>query len=183
MVQICELPGYFPSFFFSVFCQSLKEQMPISYKQNVIMSRILVFLSLICASFTVPKPVLAPADDVVGIWLNSNGTGKIQVFRENGKYFGKIVWLREPLNEKGQPKKDAMNPSASLRQQPLVGSIILRDFVFEDGEWTNGQIYDPENGKDYKCYLRLKDANTLLLRGYIGISLIGRTEIWKRSQL
>ncbi|MFN5362599.1 MAG: DUF2147 domain-containing protein [Bacteroidota bacterium] len=147
------------------------------------MNRILFFLSFISFSFTLSTPVPAPADDVVGIWLNSNGKGKIQVFRENGKYFGKIVWLREPLNEKGQPKKDAMNPNASLRVQPLVGSIILREFVFEDGEWTNGLIYDPENGKEYKCYLRLKDPNTLHLRGYIGISLIGRTEIWKRSQL
>lgn len=133
--------------------------------------------------FSPAKNAPAPADDVVGIWLNSSSKGKIQVYKENGKYYGKIVWLREPLTEKGLPKMDINNPSAALKNKPLVGSIILRDFEFEGGEWTNGRIYDPENGKDYKCYMRLKDANTLNVRGYIGFSMIGRTEVWTRTKL
>lgn len=124
-----------------------------------------------------------PSDDVIGVWLNASGKGKIQIYRENGKYYGKIIWLREPLNERGQPKQDVNNPIVSLQSKPLVGAIILRDFDFVDGEWTNGKIYDPENGKDYKCYMRLKDANTLNVRGYIGISMIGRTEVWTRTKL
>lgn len=147
------------------------------------MRTILLLLILLYSSFTAPLTKSVPADDITGVWLNSTGKGKVQVYRENGKYFGKIAWLREPLNEKGQPKKDAMNPTASLKSQPLVGLVILREFVYSEGEWTNGKIYDPENGKEYKCYLRMKDPNTLLLRGYIGISLIGRTEVWTRSQL
>jgi uncharacterized protein (DUF2147 family) len=91
--------------------------------------------------------------------------------------------LREPLNEKGQPKLDTNNPNNSLKSKPIVGAIILRDFEFKDGEWTNGKIYDPESGKDYKCYMRFKDANTLNVRGYIGISMIGRTEVWTRTKL
>ena len=146
--------------------------------------RILLFLlALLNSSFSIPFSTGSTADDVTGVWLNASGKGKVQVYREGGKYFGKIVWLREPLNEKGLPKKDAMNPSAALKSQPLVGLVILREFVFREGEWTDGRIYDPENGKEYKCYLRMKNPNTLLLRGYIGISLIGRTEVWTRSQL
>jgi len=78
---------------------------------------------------------------------------------------------------------DSNNPNANLKSKPLVGAIILRDFEFVDGEWTNGRIYDPENGKDYKCYMRFKDPNTLNVRGYIGISMIGRTEVWTRTKL
>ena len=135
--------------------------------------------SVISAAFATPTP----SDDVVGIWLNATGKGKIQVYKENGKYYGKIVWLREPLNEKGQPKLDTNNPNNSLKSKPILGAIILRDFEFKDGEWTNGKIYDPESGKDYKCYMRFKDANTLNVRGYIGISIIGRTEVWTRTKL
>jgi uncharacterized protein (DUF2147 family) len=147
------------------------------------MRPLLLLFLLISTSFCSYPPTPLAADDVVGIWLNTTGKGKVQVYRENGKYFGKIVWLREPLNEKGLPKKDAMNPEATLQTQPLVGLVVLREFIFQENEWIDGKVYDPENGKEYKCYLRMKDANTLLLRGYIGISLMGRTEIWSRSAL
>jgi uncharacterized protein (DUF2147 family) len=147
------------------------------------MRPLLLLFLLISTSFCSYPPTPLAADDVVGIWLNTTGKGKVQVYRENGKYFGKIVWLREPLNEKGLPKRDALNPKDALKTQPLVGLVVLREFIFQENEWTDGKIYDPENGKEYKCYLRMKDANTLLLRGYIGISLIGRTEVWSRSVL
>jgi uncharacterized protein (DUF2147 family) len=142
-----------------------------------------LLLLLVTVASVISPAFATPSDDVVGIWLNATGKGKIQVYKENGKYYGKIVWLREPLTEKGQPKVDINNPNASLKTKPLVGAIILRDFEFKDGEWTNGKIYDPESGKDYKCYMRCKDANTLNVRGYIGISMIGRTEVWTRTKL
>ena len=119
-------------------------------------------------------------DDIVGLWLNSNGQGRIQVYKEGNKYFGKIVWLKEPNGPKGNPKLDANNPDPALKTKPLLGAIVLRNFVYDDREWSSGRIYDPQNGKDYKCYMKLKDANTLSVRGYIGISLLGRTEVWTR---
>lgn len=119
-------------------------------------------------------------DAIIGTWLNSSGKGQIQVYKQGNKYYGKLVWLKEPNDENGKPKLDANNPDKTLKTKPLVGLIILRDFVYEDGEWKNGRIYDPQNGKDYKCYMKLKDGKTLNVRGYIGISLIGRTEVWTR---
>jgi len=142
-----------------------------------------LLLLLVSVTSVISAAFATPSDDVVGIWLNATGKGKIQVYKENGTYYGKIVWLREPLNEKGQPKLDTNNPNNSLKSKPIVGAIILRDFEFKDGEWTNGKIYDPESGKDYKCYMRFRDANTLNVRGYIGISMIGRTEVWTRTKL
>jgi uncharacterized protein (DUF2147 family) len=182
MLQISDFLLDFPSFFFGLVCQPLKRKSVYLFNKTS-MRTLLLFVLLIHSSFSYRSVTGASADDVAGVWLNASAKGKVQIYRENGKYFGKIVWLREPLNEKGLPKRDAMNPSAALKSQPLVGLVILRELVFKDGEWTDGRIYDPENGKEYKCYLRMKDPNTLLLRGYIGISLMGRTEVWTRTQL
>jgi uncharacterized protein (DUF2147 family) len=138
------------------------------------MKRLLVLLASMFVTITNP-------DDIVGTWSNGSGSGRIQIYKEGNKYFGKIIWLKEPNNAQGKPKLDAHNPDESQRTKPLLGAVVLRNFVYDDGEWTGGRIYDPQNGKDYKCYIKLKDANTLNVRGYIGISLLGRTEVWTRK--
>ncbi|MER3464674.1 MAG: DUF2147 domain-containing protein [Chitinophagaceae bacterium] len=121
------------------------------------------------------------SDAIIGIWQSGNGKGHIQIFKQNGKYHGKIIWLKEPLDKvTGHPKLDNKNPDPSKRNVPIMGMVVMRDFNYEDGEWTNGHIYDPSGGKEYKAYLKLKDINTLLVRGYIGISLIGKTDTWTR---
>ncbi len=76
-------------------------------------------------------------------------------------------------------KKDVKNSDASLRGRKLKDLIILTDFVFEDNVWTDGKIYDPQAGKLYSCTMKLK-ANTLNIRGYVGISLFGRSSAWTR---
>ena len=119
-------------------------------------------------------------DAIVGIWLNSTGKGQIQIYKQGNKYYGKLIWLKEPNDEKGKPRLDANNPNDELKTKPLLGLIILRDFKHDDDEWKGGRIYDPQNGKDYKCFMKLKDNKTLNVRGYIGISLLGRTEVWTR---
>ena len=119
-------------------------------------------------------------DAIIGTWINASGKGHIQIFKQGNKYFGKLIWLKEPNDEKGNPKTDTKNPNESLRNKSLIGLLILRDFVFDENEWNKGRIYDPQNGKDYKCFLKLKDSKTLSVRGYIGVSLLGRTETWTR---
>lgn len=124
------------------------------------------------------------ADDLIGVWLTSGKEpAKIQIYRSGEKYYGKIVWLKNPF-EGGKSRVDARNPDKSKRTQPIVGLIILKGFEFDGGdEWEDGNIYDPESGKTYNCYLSLKDKNNLKVRGYIGISLLGRTEWWTRANL
>lgn len=121
------------------------------------------------------------ADAVLGTWVTGTGKGRVDIYKQGGKYFGKIVWLKEPNNEQGTPKVDKNNPDASQRNQPILGLVNLRDFEYAgDNVWEDGQVYDPEKGKDYSCKMTLIDPNTLEVRGYIGISLIGRTDTWKR---
>ena len=119
-------------------------------------------------------------DAVVGKWLSATGDGQIEIYKRSDKYFGKLSWIKEPNDEKGKPKVDNKNPNTSLRVKPMLGLEILKDFIFENGKWTDGTIYDPNTGKIYSCNLTLKENGQLNIRVYIGISLIGRSETWKR---
>ena len=119
-------------------------------------------------------------DVILGQWINSTGEAHVEIFKKGARYYGKIVWLKTEKDEKGIVKTDLKNPNASLRSKPILGMEILKDFVYEDGKWTDGKIYDPKSGKTYSCNMNIKDNGDLNMRGYVGISLIGRTEVWKR---
>jgi uncharacterized protein (DUF2147 family) len=127
----------------------------------------------------------ATADKLIGLWQPSNGRARVKVEKIGSKYYGRIVWLLEPNDpETGQPKTDINNPDESLRDTPLRGYRILKDFVYSGKkEWSEGTIYDPENGSTYSCTIKLKNDNTLDIRGYIGVKALGRTDVWSRIQL
>ena len=74
------------------------------------------------------------------------------------------------------------HPDQNLHSRPLLGLVNLWGFKYdeENDHWQDGHIYDPKNGKEYKCTISLKDKNTINVRGFIGISLIGRTDVWTR---
>jgi uncharacterized protein (DUF2147 family) len=76
---------------------------------------------------------------------------------------------------------DGNNPDKAKQSNPIIGLLMLTGFKFDDDEWTGGDIYDPESGKTYSSYMYLKDKNTLKVRGYLAISLFGRTETWTRT--
>jgi uncharacterized protein (DUF2147 family) len=122
------------------------------------------------------------ADAILGYWQNGEGTGHIKIEKIGNKYFGKIVWLKEPIDkETGKPKVDRKNPNPKMHNTPVLGYRVLRDFSFEgDNKWANGMIYDPKKGEDYKSTIIMVSKNKIEVRGYIGISLIGRTDNWKR---
>lgn len=121
------------------------------------------------------------ADAVTGLWLTGNGKGKIQIFKGiDGLFHGKIAWMNDPL-EDGKPKLDKNNPDPSKRKTPILGLQIMRGFRFDrDKLWIDGKIYDPERGSDYSCKMTLVNEKTLDVRGFIGLSLFGRTDTWKR---
>jgi len=124
----------------------------------------------------------AQADKLEGLWYNEEKTGKIEISKDaSGKFNGKVVWLKEPL-ENGKPKLDKLNSDEKLRSRPRLGLPVLNGFV-KDGEnkYNDGTIYDPLNGKTYSCKITYK-GKTLDIRGYIGISLFGRTTTWSRVE-
>lgn len=121
------------------------------------------------------------ADDIKGNWISNLEKGHVEITKDSAadKYYGKIIWLKIPLYPDGSPKIDKNNPDKSLRTQPLVGLVVLKNLKFEKDHWEGGTIYDPESGKTYSCKATLK-GDKLELRGYIGISQIGRTQTWQR---
>lgn len=128
-------------------------------------------------------PATRPGDAIVGEWTTENRDARVNIFRAtNGKYYGQIVWLDEPNEADGRPKLDTENPDPAQRTKPILGLQILRGFEFDadDTEWTGGRVYDPESGNDYSGYLALEGPNRLKLRGYVGISWLGRTSYWTR---
>jgi uncharacterized protein (DUF2147 family) len=119
---------------------------------------------------------------LLGVWLTGKKDGHVKIENIGGKYYGKIVWLKEPIDSTtGKIQLDKNNPEKSLRYYPVKGLRILKDFEFiEKGVWEEGTIYDPDNGKSYSCNITMNNKNTINIRGYIGISLFGRTDVWTR---
>ncbi len=135
----------------------------------------LLFL-LVLAWLRLPgAPAPSPADAIVGRWRTADQSGIIQLASlADGSYAGTVVGPVTPV------RLDAHNPDVALRRRPLLGVRILQGFHYDDGAWTGGTIYDPGNGKTYSCTLRLRAATALEVRGYLGVSLFGRTEVWQR---
>ena len=119
-------------------------------------------------------------DKILGVWLSENKDGKIEVYKSDNKYFGKLIWGKTMYEKDGTTsKKDVENKNEKLRSRNLKDLVMLTNFTYHDGAWDGGEIYDPQSGKTYSCTLKLKD-NKLNIRGYVGISLFGRTSVWER---
>ncbi len=136
----------------------------------------LLMLLFVALSFSV---FAQSKDAIVGKWLNPSGEGQIEIYKKGDKYFGKLAWIKEP-NINGKPKLDVKNPNAALQKRSLLNLELLKDFVYEEGKWSDGTIYDPKSGKTYSCNMTMKGNDVLNVRGYIGISLLGRSETFKR---
>ena len=140
---------------------------------------------VLCAAGTA---IAAGPDDILGIWYNQDKDAQIELYKCALKYCGKIVWLKTPDYPEGSadgtpgtPKLDHNNPDTVRKKDPIIGLNIVRDFSFdEENRWAGGTVYDPKNGKTYSGKMTLVSPQRLDLRGYIGISLIGRTTSWSR---
>jgi uncharacterized protein (DUF2147 family) len=123
------------------------------------------------------------ADLILGTWLTGSGNAKIEIYKNGTNFQGKIIWISEPIDPvTNKTKTDTKHPDSKLHSRPLLGLVNLWGFTYneKDGAWENGHIYDPKSGKEYKCTISDKDKNTLNVRGFIGFSLIGRTDVWTR---
>jgi uncharacterized protein (DUF2147 family) len=156
-----------------------------------------IAFSLSASAQAVPNPNPAPASppaSPVGRWKTVDDvTGKVksivQIREENGKLYGTIEELFDPP----VPHPTCYLCTGDLKDRPLVGLQILWDFVPDGshqnvgdqngGEWSGGQVLDPETGKIYRASLALEDGGKKLrLHGYFLITLLGRTEHWLRAE-
>jgi uncharacterized protein (DUF2147 family) len=140
------------------------------------------FLLLAVLLVAVGRPTQAQTLSPLGVWTNAEKKATFEIYKCGDKLCGKIVTLTVPNDPKtGKPKLDTKNPEPKLRVRPLLGLDFMRDFAYEDdNKWDNGKIYEPESGKTYSCYMKMESANTMEVKGYIGFSLIGKSQIWTR---
>ena len=118
----------------------------------------------------------------VGVWTNEEGKARFEIYKCGDKLCGKITTLKEPLRN-GKPKVDENNPDKKLRNRPLLGMQFMKGFEYDgDNKWDDGTIYDPESGKTYSCYMKMTGKDKMEVKGYIGISLIGRSQNWTRVE-
>lgn len=113
------------------------------------------------------------AQDIVGTWLTEAGDAQVEIYQSGDQFNGKIVWL-----EKGPETKDIHNSDAKLRGRKLMGVNILSGLTKKKDKWEGGRIYNPKNGKSYKCSIWL-DGKVLKVRGYLGVFY--ETQTWKRK--
>jgi uncharacterized protein (DUF2147 family) len=117
---------------------------------------------------------------VIGRWLSESGNGVIELYPCDDRICGKLVWLQRPM-ENGTAAVDSHNPDPDLRHRPLCGLQMLGDFrKVDDRKWSDGWIYNPEDGKTYSGSMTLESSEVLKLRGYVIITLLGKTETWTR---
>ncbi len=146
-----------------------------------------LFVAFLLAVFLSPDLFAQEADNVLGYWLTQEGDSQVKIFKaKDGKYYGNIKWLDEPNEEDGTPKVDDENSNPELQKRPILGLQLLKSFNYDEKaeEWVDGTIYDPKNGKTYKCFMWFEEGgdNTLHVKGFIGFSLLGREVEWKREE-
>ena len=118
---------------------------------------------------------------VIGKWKTiDDETGKaksiVEIYEKSGKIYGRIL---EILEEENRNRKCDLCTGIE-KDKPILGMVIIKGLTKDDDEYSGGKILDPKNGKQYKCYITLDGKDKLKVRGYIGISLLGRTQTWAR---
>ncbi len=130
----------------------------------------------------------ADGDAILGYWTTQDKDALFEIYRCGVEYCGKIAQMNEPTYSHtdkelvGLPKMDRKNPDPGLRNRKLLGLTILEQFSYGGDNTWSGKIYNPEDGKTYKCKLSIAEGgDRLKVRGYIGLTLLGGTENWTRQ--
>jgi uncharacterized protein (DUF2147 family) len=126
--------------------------------------RILPILSILACAGSMS----GQADNIIGWYWAPAKDGIVEIYKNGNTYEGKTIWILKPLT-------DHHNPDPAKRHQSLLGMVYLKGFVHRNGEYINGTIYNPDNGNTYSAKLWMEGEH-LMMRGFIGISLIGKTE-------
>lgn len=136
------------------------------------------------AAVAAPKAPAGP----LGVWIDHTGRGAVEISRcgDAGpaaqSLCGRIVWLKDPNDEKGRPLRDILNKDTARRGKPICGLQIIGDVRLQGpGLWDQGWIYDPEKGSSFDLEVRLRGPETLQIKGYLGVKFLSETYVWQRA--
>lgn len=122
-----------------------------------------------------------PSDPVFGYWIIESGHAIVHISPCGEKACGRVVWMSDPTNDDGTPRLDSENDNPSLRTRPLCGMRAIGDFERAgQGDWQGGYIYDPIEGDVYDAYLEIQPDGSLKVRGFVRVTMIGKTQTWRR---
>jgi uncharacterized protein (DUF2147 family) len=137
-------------------------------------------LLVLCVLEFSPAPAARAADaqaqQILGRWVTEPRTGVIEIsVAGDGDLQGTIIGGDSPN------RLDTKNPDSSKRSAPLLGQLIIKQMKYDgSGHWSGGTIYDPDSGRTYRCRFELLEQDRLKVRGFLGFSLLGRTQVWTR---
>ena len=140
-------------------------------KKSIVFSLVVFFAMILSAQ----------SQTVLGKWKtvdDETGEAKsiVEVYEKSGKVYGKVVEIL-----RADHKKDICTKCEGAdKNKPILGMIIINGLEKDGTEYNGGTVLDPENGKKYKCYITLESPDKLKLRGFIGLSIMGRTQYWTR---
>jgi uncharacterized protein (DUF2147 family) len=141
-------------------------------------------LLFLCLAFLLMSGSNSWAQEQVpwGVWADEQGKTQIELYRCGERLCGKIVALNSPNDADGRPLLDTHNPDPKRRNQPHLGLTVLQKLSYNAStdRWEDGEIYDPNNGRTYSCYVHQLGPDRLEVKGYIGFAFIGRAQIWTR---
>ncbi len=144
----------------------------------------LIALSVVAVVLTMRIAGAADLSSPVGLWTTiDDSTGKprgvVRIYQQDGKLFGKLEKSFKP----GAEARRCTKCTDERKDNPVIGLVIIRNMVLSGDIYTGGDILDPDIGSVYRCRLTLEEGGRKLrVRGYIGISLLGRTQVWERSE-
>jgi len=149
----------------------------------------IIFIALMGLFMSFQAYSQSSADKLMGTYYvikeDTKSESRIHIYKTSeGKYEGKIIWLKYPNHADGTPKYDDKNPNPELRKVKSDQVVLLKNFTYDEKNdlWTGGTIYDPEEGKTYKCKLNFESSTKLKVRGYIGIPALGKTMYWTKEK-
>jgi uncharacterized protein (DUF2147 family) len=151
-------------------------------KASVLIATLALFTFMLAGVPAATSPA-ADAQSPLGLWKTvDDKTGMpramVRIYLQDGKYFGRIEQSFAP----GAETRVCSVCTDERKNQPIIGLLIIRNVTLRDGEYGGGDILDPDTGSVYRCKFRLdKDGTVLVVRGFIGISLLGRTQTWQRQ--
>lgn len=150
-------------------------------EKNILLSLIISIL-LFGISTQMIKAQSSNPDDIIGKWYTDDKGAIVQIYKkDNGMYYGKFLWLIDEKDEDGNLDKDKKNSNEKLQSRTIKGMEFILGFIYNDGTYEDGAIYNPKDGNKYSATMKLSSINTLEVRGYLLFEWLGKTVVWTRK--
>jgi uncharacterized protein (DUF2147 family) len=132
-----------------------------------------LLLVLLCFVVFTAKTQTAIPDKIIGNWISPEKDLIVQCYKHNNKYYGKIIWFKEYFDNTPD------NPDA-LPESQWKSTVVMKDFVYQDNEWSDGKIFQLKTCKTYDAFIKLKNENTLQVTGFVFFRFLSETISFSR---